>query len=207
MTKVGAAVSKAGAAVNTGSTSRATNLWLIRHAPVNGPRGVIHGPDAPADLGDASALAALKARLPANAFAVCSPARRTRQTAAALGLDAVEQQAFREQDFGAWTGRRHDDLAAEPGAAYRAFWQSPAGNKPPGGESFVDQIERARAGLALLPKGDAVLVVHSGTIRALLAIALDLTPDAALRFVIDPLSLTRIDRLENGWRVVAVNQR
>jgi alpha-ribazole phosphatase len=38
-------------------------------------------------------------------------------------------------------------------------------------------------------------------------IALDLSPDAALRFVIDPLSLTRIDRLEGGWRVVAVNRR
>jgi alpha-ribazole phosphatase len=45
--------------------------------------------------------------------------------------------------------------------------------------------------------------VHSGTIRA----ALDLKPDGALRFVIDPLSLTRIDRLDNAWRVVAVNQR
>ena len=63
------------------------------------------------------------------------------------------------------------------------------------------------AGLALLPAGDAVLVVHSGTIRAVLAIALDLAPDSALRFVIDPLSLTRIDRLADGWRVVAVNQR
>jgi alpha-ribazole phosphatase len=207
VSKAGAAVNKAGAAVNAGSNPCATNLWLIRHAPVDGPRGVVHGPDAPADLGDAIAFAALKARLPANAFAVCSPARRTRQTAAALGLDAVERPAFREQDFGAWTGRRHDDLAAEPGAAYQEFWQSPAGNRPPGGESFVDQIDRARAGLAFLPAGDAVLVVHSGTIRALLAIALGLEPDHALRFVIDPLSLTRIDRLESGWRVVAVNQR
>jgi len=183
--------------------STQTNLWLIRHAPVDGPRGVIHGPDAPADLGDAASFAALKARLPANAFAVCSPARRTRETAIALGLDPVEQSAFREQDFGAWTGRRHDDLTA----AYHEFWKSPAGNRPPGGESFVDQIERARAGLALLPAGNAVLVVHSGTIRAVLAIALDLKPDSALRFVIDPLSLTRIDRLADGWRVVAVNQR
>jgi alpha-ribazole phosphatase len=40
-----------------------------------------------------------------------------------------------------------------------------------------------------------------------LAIALDLAPDAALAFVIDPLSLTRIDRLADGWRIVAVNQR
>jgi alpha-ribazole phosphatase len=187
--------------------SAATNLWLIRHAPVDGPRGVIHGPDAPADLGDAPAFTALKARLPANGLAVCSPARRTRETAAGLGLDPVEQPALREQDFGAWTGRRHDELMAELGAAYHEFWKSPAGNRPPGGESFVDQIARARSGLALLPAGDAILVVHSGTIRAVLAIALDLAPDAALRFVIDPLSLTRIDRLENGWRVAAVNQR
>jgi alpha-ribazole phosphatase len=58
-----------------------------------------------------------------------------------------------------------------------------------------------------LPAGNVVLVVHSGTVRAVLAIALDLAPDAALRFVIDPLSLTRIDRLATGWRVVSVNQR
>jgi alpha-ribazole phosphatase len=184
-----------------------TNLWLIRHAPVDGPRGVIHGPDAPADLSDAAAFAALRARLPQNALAVCSPARRTVETAVTLGLAPVEESAFGEQDFGAWTGRRHDDLVAELGEAYQAFWKSPAGNRAPGGESFADQIVRAKAGLALLPAGDVVLVVHSGTIRAALAIALDLAPDAALRFVIDPLSLTRIDRLENGWRVVAVNQR
>src|ERR1700716_1087987 len=185
----------------------ATNLWLIRHAPVDGPRGVIHGPDAPADISDAAAFAALKAKLPQNAFAVCSPARRTWETAIALGLDPAREAAFREQDFGAWTGRRHNDLVAELGDAYRDFWKSPASNAPPGGESFVDQIARADAGLASLPAGDVVLVVHSGTIRAALAIALDLDPDGALRFVIDPLSVTRIDRLVSGWRVVAVNQR
>ena len=187
--------------------SAETSLCLIRHAPVDGPRGVIHGPDAPADLGDVAAFAALKARLPAGALAVCSPARRTWETALTLVLDPVEQPAFGEQDFGAWTGRRHNELTSELGAAYHEFWKSPASNRPPGGESFVDQIDRARAGLALLPAGDAVLVVHSGTIRAALAIALDLAPDSALRFVIDPLSLTRIDRLTDGWRVVAVNTR
>jgi alpha-ribazole phosphatase len=187
--------------------SAATNLWLIRHAPVDGPRGVIHAPDAPADICDAAAFAALKAKLPQNAYAVCSPARRTWETAVALGLNPIRELEFREQDFGAWTGRRHNDLVAELGDAYREFWKSPASNAPPGGESFIDQIFRATAGLKALPAGDVVLVVHSGTIRALLAIALDLAPDAALRFVIDPLSLTRIDRLENGWRVVAVNQR
>jgi len=187
--------------------SNQTNLWLIRHAPVDGPRGVIHDPDAPADISDAAAFTVLKAKLPESVFAVCSPARRTWETALALGLDPLTQACFREQDFGAWTGRRHNDLVAEFGDAYRDFWKSPASNRPPGGESFVDQIGRTAEGLAALPSGDVVLVVHSGTIRAALAIALDLGPAAALRFVIDPLSLTRIDRLENGWRVVAVNQR
>ncbi len=187
--------------------SNQTNLWLIRHAPVDGPRGVIHDPDAPADISDAAAFTVLKAKLPESVFAVCSPARRTWETALALGLDPLTQACFREQDFGGWTGRRHNDLVAEFGDAYRDFWKSPASNRPPGGESFVDQIGRTAEGLAALPSGDVVLVVHSGTIRAALAIALDLEPAAALRFVIDPLSLTRIDRLENGWRVVAVNQR
>jgi len=185
---------------------RETHLWLIRHAPVDGPRGVIHAPDAPADLSGAVAFAALQAKLPRASYAVCSPARRTSETAARLGLTATEDDAFREQDFGDWTGRRHSEIEAELGAAYRAFWNAPGINKPPGGESFADQIARARTGLARLPAGDVVLVVHSGTIRAVLAIALELAPELALRFVIDPLSLTRIDRLESSWRVVAVNQ-
>jgi alpha-ribazole phosphatase len=184
-----------------------TKLWLIRHAPVAGPRGIIHGPDAPADISDAAAFAALRVCLPKDAIAVCSPARRTFETAVALGLDPVKQVLFGEQDFGSWTGRRHDDLVAEFGDAYRAFWNSPGANAPPGGESFAEQISRTAAGLAALPSGDAVLVVHSGTIRAALALALDLSADAALRFAIDPLSLTRIDRLDSGWRVGAVNRQ
>jgi alpha-ribazole phosphatase len=187
--------------------STVTQLWLIRHAPVDGPRGVIHAADAPADLSDITTFAALKLQLPARAHAVCSPMRRTRETARMLRLDAVDQADFAEQDFGIWTGRRHDELATELGAAYQEFWKSPASNRPPGGESFVDQIERAKSGLARLPAGDAVLVVHSGTIRAVLAIALELSPDNALRFAIDPLSLTRIDHLASGWRVVGVNWR
>jgi alpha-ribazole phosphatase len=51
------------------------------------------------------------------------------------------------------------------------------------------------------------MIVHSGTIRAILAIALDIAPDNALRFVINPLSLSQIDRLDGCWRIVAVNRR
>jgi alpha-ribazole phosphatase len=185
---------------------RETRLWLIRHAPVARPRGIIHDADAPADLGDGAAIAALRARLPLPAAVFASPSRRTLETAVALGLAPIEEPSFREQSFGSWTGRRHDDLAKELGATYQEFWRTPASSAPPGGESFVDQIARVRDGMMRLPPGDVVLVVHSGTVRATLAIALDITAQSALRFVIDPLSLTRIDRLENGWRVVSVNR-
>jgi alpha-ribazole phosphatase len=181
-------------------------LWLIRHAPVARPRGIIHDSDAPADLSDHAAFAALQEKLPKDAHVLASPSRRTMETAQSLGLAPVPDARLREQNFGAWTGRRHAEIEAELGAGYHAFWQKPATNRPPGGESFADQIGRVRACLAALPAGDAILVVHSGTVRAALAIALDGAPESALRFVIDPLSLTRIDRLAEGWRIVHVNR-
>jgi alpha-ribazole phosphatase len=185
--------------------SEVNRHWLVRHAAVAGPQGVIHDADAPADTGDAAAFAALRAKLPRQAAHFASPCRRTLETAAALGLRPKSEPNFREQDFGEWTGRRHEDLARELGAAYHDFWRAPATGRPPGGESFADQVVRVRDGFSLLPPGDVVLVVHSGTVRAALAIALEMAPEQALRFVIDPLSLTRIDRLADGWRVICVN--
>jgi len=184
-----------------------TFLRLIRHAAVDGIAGTIHPADARADLGDRALLEALRRLLPREAASYASPSRRTVETARALGLDPVLVPEFGEQDFGAWTGRRHDELAAHGGDAYAQFWSDPAHKRPPGGESFEDQVARVRLGLSRIGAGSATLVVHSGTIRAALCVALDLTPQAALRFVIDPLSLTRIDRLATGWRIVSVNQR
>lgn len=184
-----------------------TFLWLIRHAPVDGVKGTIHAADAPAALADRAQLEALRRHLPRNCASYASPARRTVETARALGLAPALVNELREQDFGDWTGHRHDELAASGGEAYAQFWSDPAHGRPPGGESFEDQVARVRLGLSRIEAGPATLVVHSGTIRAALCIALDLTPQAALRFVIDPLSLTRIDRLATAWRVVSVNQR
>jgi alpha-ribazole phosphatase len=186
---------------------RETSLWLVRHAVVDGVAGTIHASDAPADLCDRTQLDALRRHLPQDALSYASPSRRTVETARALELDPVLVGEFQEQDFGAWTGQRHDELAAISGEGYAKFWSDPANSRPPGGESFEDQIERVRRGLGQVEAGSATLVVHSGTIRATLCVALDLSPQAALRFVIHPLSLTRIDRLSNGWRVVSVNQR
>ena len=171
-------------------------------------RGVIHGPDAPADVSDAAAFAALKAQLPADAPAVCSPARRTRETALALGLDPLEQGVLcANRILGRGPG---GGMTISPPSSARPIAIS--GNRRriaarPAAKVLSIRSPASEAGSLACRPADVVLVVHSGTIRAVLAIALDLAPDAALRFVIDPLSLTRIDRLDNGWRIVAVNQR
>lgn len=184
-----------------------SQLWLIRHAPVAGPRGVIHDINASADVSDVAALQRLRAQLPNPHVAISSPARRARETAAALGLVAGEDPSFSEQDFGRWTGLTHEQIRRDFGAAYDDFWRGPADNRPPEGESFREQIARVEVGIQALPAGDVILVAHAGTIRAALALALAMPPDNALRFVIDPLSLTRVDRIGEAWRVVAVNSR
>ncbi|MBF0306398.1 MAG: histidine phosphatase family protein, partial [Alphaproteobacteria bacterium] len=133
--------------------------------------------------------------------------RRCRQTVAALGLDRpapIVEPALAEQSFGAWTGRRWDEIEAG------AFWADPAETAPPEGESFAEVCRRVGPALRRLAEVHAgrsvVAVIHAGSIRAALAEALDLTPAAALRLVIEPLSLTRLDRVAGSWRVVAVNQ-
>jgi len=186
--------------------SESVSLWLIRHAAVDGPAGTIWPPDAPANLGDRGSFDRLRVYLPSEAKVYASPARRAVDTAKALGLDPVLKPELAEQDFGDWTGHRHDDLATAGGAAYAEFWRDPARSIPPGGESFADQIKRVRLGLDQIDPGSAILVAHSGTIRAALGVSLEVEPGSALRFVIDPLSLTRIDRLDGAWRVVCVNQ-
>jgi alpha-ribazole phosphatase len=183
-----------------------TSFWLVRHALVDGPTGTIWPMDVPAKLDDQRSLDFLRTHLPRDAKPFASPAQRTIDTAKALQLDPALMSEFSEQDFGKWTGRRHDDLAATGDEDYTRFWREPARSRPPGGESFEDQIARVRRGLARIEDGPAVLIVHSGTIRATLAIALDIAPEAALRFVIDPLSVTRLERMRNGWRVMSVNQ-
>ena len=200
------------------SVGTETNLWLIRHAPVDGLRGVIRM--APmrrpiSAMPRRPSSAALRARLPANGACAAFAARRGEpaQTARSrLGSIQSDEVAFAANrifgDCDRAAPRR--SRRRSPAAAY----QRSSGNRrrsnsrPPGGERFADQIDRTRGRARNgLPAGDVVLVGafrhhprgarHRTRSRAW-------TPRCAS--VIDPLSLTRIDRLANGWRIVAVNQ-
>ncbi|KAA0681812.1 histidine phosphatase family protein [Roseomonas genomospecies 6] len=196
-----------------------TRWWLIRHAPVPNPDKLIYGrSDLPADTGDVAALAELAARLPPQAVWVTSHLRRTRQTAAALRLPgsdmALIERDLAEQDFGRWEGLSHGAVAETQPEEARRFWTDPAAEAPPGGESFAAVMQRVAGAVARLTEAhagrDIVAVIHGGPIRAALALALDLTPQAALRLAVAPLSLSRIDHYGGGeegdsWSVAALN--
>lgn len=198
------------------SAQPSTRWWWLRHAPVPDPEGRITGRlDLPCDTSDTDWFAILANRLPRNAALVESGLIRCNQTIGALeaaGLPlppALVEPDLVEQDFGRWQGRAWTVLSAAKDPDLPGFWQAPATATPPGGESFASMIERVRQVIERLNEDlygrDILAVAHAGTIRAALAVALDIPPEAALAFAIDPLSLTRIDALDNGWRVTGVN--
>lgn len=186
-----------------------TRWWWIRHAPVEAEPGTIVGAlDLPCRDGDPGRLAALSRVLPENPAVVTSGLARCTATAGALALSGTAEPALAEQHFGDWQGRRWDDL---PPRETDEFWRTPAFGRPPGGESFADQMARVKGCIARLTAAhegrDIVAVAHAGTIRAALALALGLeqAPAGALSFSVDPLSLTRVDVMAGGAAVRFVN--
>jgi alpha-ribazole phosphatase len=207
---------------------RTTRWWWVRHAPVTVNNACIYGQTDPVcDCDNEAAFAGLAARLPKDAVWVTSQLVRTHMTAAAIvraglpgpdpipGPGAIEEHDFAEQNFGEWHGRPYAEHATLRADAYHRYWLAPADEAPPEGESFVAMMQRVGGAIRRLSKEhegrDIIAVAHGGTIRAALAEALELAPEAALAFSIENLSLTRIERFDggglgHGWRVVGVNQ-
>jgi alpha-ribazole phosphatase len=204
--------------------TRPTSWWWIRHAPVRGTEGRLNGQrDIDCDTSDERSFRALAAILPRDAIPVVSSLKRARQTlhainAAGAGLpEPVVEPDFAEQSFGHWEGLSWAEMQAHDPEGYAAFWRNPTGNAPPGGESFEAQMRRVAAAIERLTAAfdgcDIVSVSHGGTIRAAVALALGLAPEAAMAIIIDNLSVTRMslvhDRLLSpgraAWLVQAVN--
>ena len=150
--------------------------------------------------------------LPKNAIWLTSGLPRTEQTARALGgVNCRAVAGLMEQDFGEWNGKSWDELRTD---LARDFWENFAIESPPNGESFIDMIDRVSLTINGLlgeyNQGNIIAVAHSGTIRAALAMALNLFAKSALTFQLDNLSITHIESIPDGdlrsWCVHGVNQ-
>ncbi|MGQ3046005.1 MAG: histidine phosphatase family protein [Niveispirillum sp.] len=194
-----------------------TRWWWVRHAPLSLPPGTIAGQmDADADLSDTGMIEGARSWLPDNAICLTTPLSRSGRSAAALAPDqpTLCVPDLTEQDFGSWHGRTHAEIWDSEREMAERFWQDPAGNAPPGGESFADLCRRVSAAVmreTQTHRGrDIVMVGHAGPIRAALALALGLSPAGVLSVAVDHWHLFRMDHLALGdgdgqWRLIGAN--
>ena len=199
-----------------------TNFWLIRHAIVaENERATLYGvrdvqlcPDSL--VAQVPMYQALAARLPRPATWICTPLSRTRRTAEAIftagypAQDLAVEPDQLEQALGDYPGRRHAALPPLLSAPAHPFWPLAADERPPNGESMAEVLNRVGAALERLAEQldgrDVVVVSHGGAIRAAVAHAKDIEDQRALHLSIYNLSLTQLERLPEGWRVVSVNE-
>lgn len=177
------------------------NLWLARHGQAAVPPGVAIGwtdvPLAPAGRRQARGLARRLAEIPLQRI-YASDLRRSLETArpvaAEHGLPVEATADLRELDFGAWEGRRLEDLwtvsPAEAGA-----WESDLRRLPPSfGETFADlesRVDRFASGLAR--GGDALVVAHRGSLVVLYATLSRAPISTAWGLSLEPGGLTRLE--------------
>lgn len=142
-----------------------------------------------------------------------SPRERAWYTARAIA-DAHELQVqtvdgLDEVDFGDWTGMAFNDLEGDP--AWTEWNEARETARPPGGESMVEAVERARTALEAIAadhKGETVACVsHCDIIRGVIAHYLGLPLGNLLRFDIDPASVSRLALGGWGARIMTVNER
>lgn len=198
-----------------------TRFWMIRHALVaENARAKLYGTMdvelCPHTLvAQVPSYQAIAKALPHPAVWVATPLSRTVLTAHAIikaGYDAPEfiiEPDLIEQNLGEWQGLPHADLPGRLTVAAHPFWPLSGTERPPGGESMAEVITRVGAAMERLARAhdgeDVVIVSHGGAIRAAVAHALAIAADNALHLSVQNLSLTRLERLDEGWRVVCVN--
>ncbi len=189
-----------------------TTLVLLRHGVTDHTSARRYSGRDGEDLGltelghrQAAAAAAVLAGDDPFAAVVCSPLRRTRETAEVvaerLGLPLRVDEDWAECSFGEWDGLTSAEVAARWPQQYAA-WLGSTTTSPPGGESLADLEARVRRGrdhvLADQPRGRVVVVTHASPIKALVRLAIGAGPEVAWRMESSPASITRTQWWPDG---------
>jgi probable phosphomutase (TIGR03848 family) len=140
-----------------------------------------------------------------------SPLERTMQSAkplaSRLNLPVEVSHGFAEIDFGEWTGKRFDDLAADP--RWREWNSFRSSSRTPEGGLMLEVQSRAVAALHSMcrqhPEQIVAIVSHSDLIKAVVAHYLGVHLDLFQRIEISPASVSIIAVHRWGAQVLRVN--
>jgi len=206
--------------VSMNEDEKVEHWWLVRHAPVQ--LKFIYGQmNVEADFSNLEAFDRLAKVLPEKKSILSSDLDRCVKTAQMICKEQEKNEecvetcsALREQHFGDWQGLTFDEAKEVDQSAYQLFWENPAVNAPPSGESFDDvrkRVVKARKEISSRNTEENILVVaHAGTIRAMLAEALGMPSEKALLFNVDPLSLTKLTLFReeqcDSWQINWINR-
>ena len=191
-----------------------TRLILVRHAePDEAVRGRCYG-SLDVELsprGRAQAASVARSLEDVEIAAIfSSPRTRALETAAALQREVVIVEDLREINFGALEGLTYADAEARYPDVYRVWMERPTAVRFPDGESYPQLRDRVRAAAAVIRRAhtSALIIAHGGTVRALVAEALNMNDRDIFRIAVDHASITVIDAFADGTPVVRlVNAR
>ncbi|MFK7995454.1 MAG: histidine phosphatase family protein [Granulosicoccus sp.] len=205
-------------------------LYLVRHGHTiwNDTGGVAGRTDIDLSKYGQEAVGALAQTLTAQVLLdswYCSPLLRARHTSQLLSTgaripaqrvtqlpDVVIDDRLVELDFGDWEGMTWQDVHRHYQQEMDLWGKDWVNRSPPGGESFAQQAVRCgdflRELLSTSKKDRAtMLVLHGGSIRALVCQCLGWSLSRAMDFSIDPATVTVVDlnRENNRWVVRKIN--
>ncbi|GBC97953.1 Phosphoserine phosphatase 1 [bacterium HR17] len=183
-------------------------LLLVRHgASIWNETEHIQGQqDVPLSDAGRRHAEALGQRLRGEPLAACfsSPLQRAIETArivqqtAGTAVPIVPLPELMERHFGTWEGKRVAELNQDALSRWVAAFLLPA---PPDGESLEQLFERVRQGIERIltetPSGTALVVGHSGSVKAALCVLLRLPLTSFARLRVDNGSLTVVE-VRNG---------
>ena len=193
------------------------DIVLVRHAACPLMNSVLLGgaADGPLDeRGEAQARFVARRLLVVPELIVeSSPRRRARHTAgiiaAARDITVRVVPQMDEVDFGSWSGRTFEELAADP--QWRRWNRYRAVSRTPAGDSIRDVQTRVLAHFRKLEQmfdeQTIAIVTHAEVIRSAVLLSLQAPIDEYHRYEIEPASLTRLSFEGARLRLDSVNER
>lgn len=181
-----------------------TRITLISHPATQEQKAGVFPCEESLDAEVLAKLATVAWRPAGNSRILTAPELRTRQTAVALGLSAVEVADLRDCDFGRWRGRSLEALQEEE-ISELSRWLDDVTAAPHEGESFHSLMIRVSIWLdSQREAGPVIAVTHASVVRAAVVGALQVPDEAFLRIEVAPLTATDIRFSAGHWRVRSV---